>query len=281
ADIAAAPTTPAYNVYYSRPSDGDKGAGVSITPAGTVADVPATAQGYIWMDIYGGSDFYIIESAFRTANPRVRAIVVEDWDLDGKEDFLVQLYVGDVGVTGQGTDPTCTINLPLLDLDVTGLTSTNPGDQGSIGTSETVINIEWTCSAVTAQDGFVITEIYFKTNSTIGGDDILFEELELSGGHDVINPTTGRVKDSWVEPMKDKDGDYYAYYVDADTNNDPLAHGSLMAYRPLSGTDTLRVSINARMTMDGGDVILVDMVITYVGPTGTKGSITDQVMLSA
>ena len=55
---AATPTTPVYSYFYDEPSLGDTGVGITV--AGEDITVIADNDGIIWLDVYGGTDFYLV-----------------------------------------------------------------------------------------------------------------------------------------------------------------------------------------------------------------------------
>lgn len=270
---AASPTTPVYKMFYEQPTADSSGE--DLTVAGEDVTIKASNDGVIWIDAYGGTDFYLLPDEIEGSNSEVSQIVHEDYDADGKMDLLIECDLSAFLMGPQDFKPSFTLSMPLLDLDVTSLADNNPADITSIGTSETVTNIEWVLSGVTAEDGLVISELYFVTNSTRQGEDIRFEELYFGGQWTVEGQT------SWNSPIDYTYGDYTAYYIKAPDNNDPLSSGTVMAFRDTNKADTFDVSVNARMTLETGNNILVDLYVTCVSPDGTVTEVNDQVMLSA
>jgi hypothetical protein len=269
---SATPTTPVYTLYHGRP--GKDSSGNSLTVAGEDIQVKASENGRVWIDCYGGTDFYLVEDALRDANPEIKNVVKEDFDGDGKLDFLAELDLSGFLIGSQEFKPSYTLSMPLLDVDITGVTSSNPADQSSIGTSETVVTIKHTISAVTAEDGLVISELYYTTNSTREGDDLRFEELYITGQWTVDGPT------AIASPVHKTYGDYSGYYIYADESNEPLDDKAMMAYRDTGRADDMTVSVNIRVTGETSEVYVVTLYITLVQPDGTVTEVSDAVTLS-
>lgn len=269
---SATPTTPVYTYFYSKPSADDTGE--AITVAAEDVSVKASNGGILWIDCYGGTDFYLVESAFKNANPEVEQVVTEDWDGDGKLDFLAKLDLSQFLRGEQSFKPTFTLSMPLLDVDVAGLTSTNPANQGSIGTSETVVTIDWDLSAITAEDGAEITELYIVTNTTRQGEDLRLEEMYFTGQWTVLG------QKSWSNPVLTTYGDYSGYYIKAGDNNDPLDPGGIIVFRDTNKADKLSISVNIRVTGESSEVYLIDLYVTFVTPAGVTSEVNDQVQLS-
>lgn len=268
---AATPTSPVFSLFYDLPTS-KTAVGKSIATGGSTISVDGS--GYVWIDLYGGTDFYLVESAIRAGNPnKITSVVYNDWDQDGSLDMLVKCDVSDVGVTGQGVAPTYDINLPLLDVDVTGLTSDNPADQTAIGEVEVVVQVEHKLSACTAADGFVISEIKYVTNSTNEGDQLVFEELDVSGQWTLTGPNY------FQTPIDQENGNYQVWYIQADDKQDPLDPGAAMVYRETNKGDSLTLSANVRVTFATNDVYSVALTVTIVDPAGVKSTITDTVLL--
>lgn len=271
AHIAAAPTGPSYNLFYELPT-AKTAVGKSVSTSGSTISVDGS--GFVWIDLYGGSDFYLVESALRAGNPaKVQSVVYNDWDQDGSLDMLVKFDVANIGVTGQGIAPTYDINLPLLDTDVTGLTSDSPADQTGLGEVEVVVQVEHKLSLCNAADGFVISEIKYVTNSTNEGDQITFEELDVSGQWTLTGPNYFRA------PIKTENGDYQVWYILADDRQDPLDPGAAMVYRETNRGDSLTLSANCRLTLATNNMIEVTLTVTITDPAGVKSTITDLVLL--
>lgn len=268
---AVTPTNGAYELFHGQPVKGL--GGIAITASGTTTEVSRSDSGAVWMTLYGGDDFYIVEDCFRSSNPRVKQAYWSDYDEDGDEDYVVQLDVSDIGIIGSAQTPDCTLSLPLLDLDKTGLTDDDPSDVTGIGTSEVVKQVVWKLSGITAEDGVFMTRLYFATNSTRGGDDLRFEELSLSGGW----VSSSGAQSYFGNPVKEENGNYEAWYVNP---SDYLEyHQGMRLWRDTNEADSMYVSVNIRCILEAGDVLSVDIYADFVDPTGATAQVTDQVLL--
>jgi len=276
-NAAASPTSPLFNIYDSSPIIGAFG-----KPLAAGGDTLAvTGSGYMWIDVYGGTDYYLLPdyNMMKANNPRLTQMVINDWDVDGKLDYLVQFDVSDVGVTGQGIAPQLDMYLPLLKTDISTPAFDNPDDQTSIGSSETVIELIHTLSGVSEHEGYYISELWYTTNSTYEGDDVEFESISFGGGYDVYKVSgTSLIEITNVnEPVKKENGDYGAWYVEAVDDNDPLARGGLLVVRPTDAADTFTLTVKIRCTLTADVTVTAHM--KYVSPAGAKLAITDAVDL--
>ncbi len=274
AGASASPTNGAYTLFHEEPKSGS--AGESITASGTTTDIWVVDEGYVWFEIYGGDDFYLVEDAFKSANShRISTTYWTDWDGDGSDDFICKVYVGDVGVIGQGLTPTCTITLPLLDLDKSGLVSDNPTNQTSVGTTEVVKQITWKFSGITAEDGVFLTRLFFATNDTREGEDVRCEELTLSGGW----VSSSGCKTYWASPIDHDDNTYTAWYIKP---SDYLEyHQGERIWRDTNEADTLYISLNVRCTLETSDVAQIIVYAYFVDSTGATVSVSREVTLTA
>lgn len=280
ANIAAAPTSPAFSLYYDQPTE--MSVGKPVATGGSTITVDG--GGDVWIDLYGGSDFYLIPdySVLKSANPLCTGLTIEDYDDDGSMDYLARFDVSDVGETGQGVNPTMDISLPLLDQDTTSLAISAPADQTALGEAETVVTIEWTMSGVTADDGCIISEIWVTTNATTEGDRIDMEELSIGGGHVAkrISGSSMSEVSKINDPVKEENNNYNAWYIEADDDNDPLSNGALFVYRPTDETDDLDLKLNVRITFATNNKVDLTMNIRYVTPAGAKADLTDTCRLA-
>lgn len=270
---AVTPTSDLYELFHSDPAQGV--GGIAITPAGTTTEIMKGDNGVVWMALYGGTDFYLVEDYFVSSNPRIKESYWKDYDVDGDEDFIIKLDVSDVGVIGAAQTPTCTLSLPLLDEDVAGLTSDSPADISSIGTSEVVQTVTWKLSAITAEDGAFLTRLYFVTNCTRGGDDLRFEELSLSGGW----TASSGCRTYWGSPVKEENGDYEVWYINP---VDYLEYNQgERVWRDTNEADTLYVSVNVRCTFEANEDHLIDIYADFLDPDGSSiTTVNDQIKLS-
>jgi hypothetical protein len=271
---AVTPTSDAYSLFHQEPYQG-LGA-IAITPAGTTTEVNREDQGYVWMSLNSGDDFYLIEDAFLAANSRIKQHYWKDYDNDGEEEYIIKMYVGDIAQIGTAQTPTATLSLPLLDEDVASYSDDNPSDIASIGTSEVVQTVTWKLSGITAEDGAFLTRLYFATNSTRGGDDVRLEEVTLSGGW----VTSSGAQTYYASPVKEENGDYEAWYINP---QDYLEYNQgQRIWRDTNEADTLYIDINVRCTFESGDAVLLDIYADFLDPDGSSVTqVNDQVMLSA
>lgn len=269
---AVTPTTPIYSLYHEAPAR--FGAGIALTPAGTTLEVNPSDNGYIYLDMYTGDDFYMVEDTFRRANARVVETYWNDFDTDGRDDFIAKIYVGDVGTPGQAQTPTVTLVVPLLDEDVAGLADGDPADQTGIGETETVVSITWTLSGFTAGDGAYLTRLYFTTNSTRGGDHVQFEEMTLSGGW----TQTSGAQTYFPNPIHEENGNYEAWYIDADDYLEP--HQGMRLWRSTNEPDTMYLTLNIRCTFSTNNKVDITMYAVFMTPDGVaSATVSDEVRL--
>ena len=279
ANIAAVPTTPAFSLYFTMPSGVSVGKPIAV--GGSTISVDGS--GFVWIDMYGGTDFYLIPdyAVLKSVNPRARDLVISDYDNDGSLDYMVKFDVGDIGVTGQGINPTMDITLPLLDQDTGGLAISAPADQTGLGEAEVVATITHTLSGLAADDGYMISEIWYTTNATTEGDRVAFEELSFSGGVTAKKITGAAMSDisKINSPIKEENGNYNAWYILADEDNDPLSKGGLFVYRATDETDDLALKINVRCTFATNNKVSITAHVRYVTPAGVKADLTDTISL--
>ncbi|MDH5686270.1 MAG: hypothetical protein OEZ48_00165 [Candidatus Bathyarchaeota archaeon] len=270
---AVTPTNQKSILYHEVPAKGTTG--TAITASGTTTEVLKSDGGIVWMEIYSGDDYFLMESEFLAskANERVVDSYWEDYDQDGKDEFVVKLDIADVGERGQGLTPTVSLSLPLLDEDVTGITDDDPSTIVGIGTSENVTIVTWKFSGLTAQDGFAIARLYFATNSTRGGDDVRMENLRLTGGWTVAGRTT------WAAPIDEDNGNYEAWYVRTDDYLE--VHNGVLVYRQTNAGDSLYVELTVRCTMETDDVVNFDIYIDILSAAGAVTTLTDDIDLCA
>lgn len=267
---AASPTGAKYLLFHTKPVKGATFS--SITAGGTTTDIRKADKGYVWYTIYGGSDFFIVEEAFIAGNSRIVDDYWEDYDEDGDDDFIIKVYVGDVGERGQGLTPVCALDLPLLQLDLT-LTNDNPDDQTGLEETEKVVQIEWELSGITEEYGCYLTELYFVTNDTRKGNDVKLEEVTLSGGW----VRTSGAPTEFDVPCKEENGDYEAWYYKADDNRE--YNQGIRMWRDTGEPDTLHVTLNVRITFEENDAIGIHLYATFIGPDGTDAQVDDEVGL--
>jgi hypothetical protein len=259
---AVTPTSDAYSLFHAEPYEGLSA--IAITASGTTTEVTRNDAGYIWMTLYGGTDFYIVEDAFLNGNPRVKSSYWKDYDNDGDDDFVIKVYVGDVGVIGSAQTPTCTLSLPLLDEDVASYSDDSPADITGIDETEVVQAVTWKLSGITAEDGAFLTRLYFATNATRGGDDIRFEELSLSGGW----VSSSGAKTYWGSPVKEENGNYEAWYINP---ADYLEyHQGERVWRATNDADTLYVTVNVRCTLNTNEQYEVTLYADFLDPDGSS-----------
>jgi hypothetical protein len=268
---SVSPTNAKYVLYHSKPGVGVTG--TSISASGTTTELLKSDKGYVWMEIYGGDDYYLMEDEFLAGNGRVAESYWDDYDGDGKDEFVVKLWVGDIGERGQGLTPVVSLSLPLLDEDTASWSDDDPSDQSGIGTGETTVTITWKLSGITAEDGAVFGRLYFATNSTRGGDDVRFEEMSLSGGWTIKGQT------SWGAPVYEENGNYEAWYIRTDDYLEP--HNGIAVYRSTNAADALYVTVSVRCTFETGDVVSVTLYADVIGPDGDVTTVSDAVNLSA
>jgi len=266
---AVTPTNPIYTMFHSKPTKGV--AGTAITASGTTTEINKEDNGYVYMEIYGGDDYYIKEDAFllESTNPRIKDSYWEDFDADGKDDFIIKLWVGDVGERGQGLTPVVSLSLPLVSEDDGNIADDNPADITGIGTSEVVKSCTWKLSGIPEQKGYAIARLYIGTNTTRGGDDIRFENLKMYGGWTVEGQS------SWSMPIREENGNYEAWYIA--TSDYTEVHLATKILREKNVADALFVELSARCTFETGDHITVTLYVDFITAEGNIDSISDAV----
>ena len=269
---AVTPTTPVYNYFYDEPSLGDTGVGITV--AGEDITIIADNDGIIWLDVYGGTDFYLVESVLRGL-PNVKMVKVNDWDNDDTLDCLVKLDMSRFLTEQHEYKPTYVMELPLLDVDVTGLDDDNPADQTTLGEAQVTATITWMYSGVTAEDGFYISELWVLTNDTVKGNDVTLKSMTIDGSMTAI--PGGSVT---LSPQHDSiGGAYAAYYIrtsDADEPLDPVSQGF---FRGTNKGDALYFTLSVQCNFETDDGVTIDIYFTLVSPDGTTAQETDSVTL--
>lgn len=273
---AVTPTSPVYSYFYDEPREGDTGVGITV--GGEDITIKAENDGVIWIDAYGGSDFYLVDSFIRNSNPEVKATKITDWDGDDTLDYLIKMdlsrYLKDEAQFKQ----TYVMEMPLLDVDVTGLDDDDPADQTSIGTTQTTVTVTWKYTGVTAEDGYCISELYVLSNDTVKGNDILFKDMSISGTHTVVDNPSGVS----IEPQHDSVGGAYAgYYIRTSDSDEPLDTENLILFRDTNMGDAIYFSVQIQCNFESGDVVTVDISFLLCSPDGTTATETDSVTLSA
>ena len=277
----ATPTNPVYAYFYEMPQDDE--AGIGITVAGEDITIRAENDGMIWIDVYAGTDFFIVERALRQSNPVIKNVVINDYDNDDQLDFLVQLDLSDYLREDFQYKPTYVMEMPILDVDASW-TMSSPSDQGSVGTgSGTTVTISWVMSGVTADDGAVISDIVVKTNDTEKGNDVTLKDMTISGTMTVLDSTGRTLSGSSLTLSPTTTyigGSYAAYYTQSADDDEPLDSNALMIYRDTNAGDILYMTVNVICDFEAEDDVTVDLEFTVTSPDGTTASVTDSVKLS-
>jgi hypothetical protein len=250
--------------------------GLSITTSGTVIEIEPTQEGYCWIVVDMGDDEYPIarwmEPIFRDNNPRIVDIKFKDLTGDDKDEMLLRIWLGDL--QKGTTDPVWTLKMPWVDEDVSGITTDNPADQSSIGTtSGTEITIKWDVSGCTVEDGFAIGKLYFVTNDTREGNDVRLINVKMYGSMKVKGQT------SWSTPTATSAGDYEAYYYNPTDYTDPIE--GILVYRDTDDADSLTIELKVKCYFETNDNVTVDLYFETVGGDGATAQVTDSVKLSA
>ena len=267
----ATPTTPVYSYFYEEPSDGDTGVGITV--AGEDLTIKASNDGIVWLDVYGGTDFYLVDSIIRGSNPEVVETKIVDWDGDDTLDFLVKLDLSRFLKSVHQYKPTYVMELPLLDVDVAGLDDNDPANIESIGTAQVTVTMVWTISGVTAEDGYAISELWVVTNDTAKGVDVTLKTMTLSGGHTIVGHPGGIT----LQPEHTTIGATYAvYYIRPSDADEPLNDDALIIFRDTNMGDTMYFSLNVQCNFEATDDISLILYYTLVSPDGTMAEETDQ-----
>jgi hypothetical protein len=171
------------------------------------------------------------------------------------------------------------MELPLLDLDVAGITTDNPADQTGVGVAVVTQTLTWKVSGLTAEDGFFISELYILTNDTVKGNDFTLKSMTISGAHTVIGEPGGSVT---LQPMHDSvGGAYAAYYIRATNAAEPLENDVLQIFRDTNRGDELYISVQVMVDYEANDDGLLDLVFVTVDPAGNTAQVTDQIELES
>ena len=266
----ATPTTPVYSYFYEEPSEGDTGVGITV--GGEDLTIKASNDGIVWIDVYGGTDFYLSESVIKASNPEIVATKVVDWDGDDNLDLLVKMDFSRFLKSVHQYKPTYVMELPLLDVDVSSLDDDDPANQENLGTSQGTITITWAYSGLPAEDGYGISEIYVITNDTSKGTDVLLKQLVISGTHTIIGHPGGLT----LQPIHTSVGGAYAvYYIMPSDADEPLGEDALLCFRDTNAGDTMYFSVTLQHNFEANDDISIDFHMTLVSPDGTTADETD------
>lgn len=270
---AITPTSPVYSYFYDEPSAGDTGVGITV--AGEDITIIADNDGMIWIDAYAGTDTYLVPSMLRGL-PNVEMVKVTDWDNDDTLDCLIKLDMSRFLTEQHEYKPTYVMELPLLDVDVAGLDDDNPATQTALGEVQLTVTVTWAYSGVTAEDGYVLSEIYVLSNDTVKGNDITFKDMTISGTHSIIPGGTVT-----LEPEHDSmGGAYVAYYVRTSDSDEPLDPENLIIFRGTNTGDTMYFSVNVQINFETNDSVKLDFHMTLCSPDGTTADETDTVNLN-
>ena len=272
ADSTGASSTEAAALYHNKPGVGMAGASVTPGVTGNTHEILESDNGYVWFYFYAGDDLYFVDSLF-SGNSRVTESEWSDFDNDGTDEFIFRAWVGDVGVRGQGLTPVVSFAAATVDEDDGTIADDNPADQTSIGTSKTTASITWKLSGFTAEDGYYLARLYISTNETIGGTDIRFKELQLSGGWTVGGQS------SWGAPIREENGNYTAWYVAPSAYDE--AHNAIPMWRGTNAPDSLYVTVNIECMYESGDATKFDIYFDWVQPDGAIDTDTDDVTLDS
>jgi len=268
---AATPTGPVYSYFYGEPTEGDTGIG--ITPAGEDITVRADYDGIIWIDLYGGSDFYVIDTVIRSAIPECKSTKVVDWDGDDNLDLLMQLDLSRFLMEDFQYKPTYVMELPLMDVDVAHAID-SPAAQ-VVGTAQITKTITWKYTACDAEDGYAISELYVLTNDTAKGVDLTLKALTISGTHTIERGS------STLQPIHTSiGGAYAAYYIQPSDVSEPLDPDNLIIFRDTNMGDEMYFSVQVQCNFEANDDLLVSIYIVVVDPAGTTAVLTDGVELN-
>lgn len=279
---AATPTTPVYSYFYEMPEQDESGTGITV--GGEDIMIKASNDGIIWIDAYAGTDFYLVEEALRSANPNiVDSVVINDYDDDDQFDMLIKLDMSDFLREDFQYKPTYVLELPLLDVDVAGLDDDNPADHAGMGTSANTTTIVWKYTGLTANDGFVLSDLVVKTNDTEKGNDVLLRTMTISGTVTVCD-STGRVLSGSSLSLSPEvgyiGGSYAAYYTHSANDDEPLDTEALLIYRDTNAGDGLYFTLSFTSYFEGTEAVLIDIQYTLTSPDGTTAEETDQVQIA-
>jgi len=272
AGASASPTSDAYTYHKNKPTS--HSVGEAITIAGSTHRMDQRMSGKFWLEIYGGSDFYVPIEYFKASNPMCVSAMWEDYDSDGTDELLAHFDVSQISEPDPNTNPDLVVVMPVLDIDTTSWSDDNPSDITGIGETEVVQTVTWKLSGITAEDAAYITELYFSTNVTKEGEDIKIEEVTLSGG--------------WVQssgaplhfsgPVRVENQYYYTYYIYPNDRTD--YHNGIRVWRDTNEADTLYVTANVRCTFETNDETEITLNIVTADPSGQADSYTDAVSLN-
>jgi hypothetical protein len=276
AGTAASPTSPTYRLYSAQPAQA--AGGEALTVSGTIREIGAAEQGYVWIACYGGTDFYIAANELRTMNPRVKEGYWADLDQDHTPEYVVKIDLRDIGVTGQAQNPTYTLKVPLIKAD-TSLTDDSPAAVTSIGTSEVVKTVTWKVSGGTSKYGTFFSRIYVTLNCTEASGLVKAESMTLSGGMVV----SSGAKTYWSEPITVIEGSTsYWYYLPQGSGNYKDYFNGVRVWEATNEADALYISINFRCSLGSGNNVVATLYYETVSSNaGALASVNDSVNLSA
>jgi hypothetical protein len=273
---AAAPTTPTYTYFTSMPGMGSVGSAITVT--GTVVQVPASANGIVYIEAFSGTDFYNDWEKIKSVNPYVSDVIWTDRDGDGTHECILKLDVSKISPINPAQNPTCTINLPLI-ADDFALAISSPADQ-TLGAALTTGTLEWVVSGSTVDNGACFEKIYFVTNATGTGGLIQFKNMRISGGM----TQTSMPKKDWNAPTFEEGGTAYtAWYVKGDQDiaisdyND--YYNDVMTWRRTGEADTLTFSVDFECTLSS-HVVVTAHVATISAAGALQTELTDAVTLA-
>jgi hypothetical protein len=265
------PGSPVYSYFYDEPTEGDTGIGITV--AGEDITIIADNDGMIWIDAYGGTDFYLIQSVLRGL-PNVKMVKVNDWDNDDDLDCLIKLDLSRFLKEQHEYKPTYVMELPLLDIDVAGLDDDDPADQRTLGTGGGTVEVTWKYTGVDAQDGYVISELWVLTNDTVKGNDVTLKSMTVSGSHTVIGGT------KTYSPDHDSIGGAYAsYYIRTADSGEALDPANLQIYRATNAGDAIYFTLQVQHSLESADNVTIAIYFTLVTPDGTTAEETDVMIL--
>lgn len=272
---AVDPTADTYRVFYNQPTTG--AGGIVLTTTGTTVTAPA--QGYVWLAINGGSDYFFCEDYFNILNS---AFVISgsgywaDLEDDNTPDYVVKIDTSKAGVTGQTQTPNINLIIPELHEDMTLAVGSAPADQAAVGAAETVVSITYGLNGITANDGFFVTRVYFTVNTTIAGGQVAFEEMSWSGG---LCASSG-AQTFWSAPAKTVEGSTsYWYYILGDPTYKEYPNGERLWYKSASEADTMYMTIKVRCKLVDGMAITMYLDATDGGGT-QQAQLTDAMTLN-
>ena len=152
-------------------------------------------NGIVFVSLYTGTADVPSIMSVRLTNPGYGDAKWMDVDTPNLPRLVVELDLKKYGTPNLNVDPSIRVDVKVRGADEdTGITMSAPADQTSIGTTAgTEKTVEWTITAITANAGAVISELYITSNQTSTD----FECFEVTFGRN--QPI--KMNDAWASTV--------------------------------------------------------------------------------